>query len=404
MFALAQDLSWILGEAKSIEDEIIEWRRRIHMYPELGYQEKRTAKLVEEKLREWGYEVETGVAETGVVGVLKGGRGGGRTIALRADMDALPIQELNDVPYRSRVKGVMHACGHDAHVAMLLGAAKILAKIKDRLNGYVKLIFQPAEEGGNGGKRMVEEGVLDDPPVDIIYAIHVWSSLPSGKVGLRAGPLLAATGVFEAYIKGKGGHGAYPHMTIDPIPILAQVIQGLQTIVSRNIDPTNPAVVSIGVVRAGTAFNVIPEEAYIAGTYRYLEPSVGETIKTRIREIIANTCKAYKAECKIKVEDKTPPTINNEKAVELAKNTIAQLIGEENIVEAKPSMGGEDFAYYLQKVPGAMIILGTGNPSKGTDKPHHSPYFNVDEEVLYIGTAIHVALAYKYLTPQHSTQ
>ncbi len=244
---------------------------------------------------------------------------------------------------------------------------------------------------------MVEEGVLDDPPVDLIYAIHVWSSLPSGKVGLKSGPLLAATGVFEVSLKGKGGHGAYPHMTIDPIPVLAQIIQGLQTIVSRNVDPTESAVISIGIVRAGTAFNIIPEEAYTAGTYRYLEPSIGEIVRAKIKEIVTNICRAFSTECRVKVEDKTPPTINEEKAVELAKTTISQLIGEENIIEAKPSMGGEDFAYYLQKVPGAMIILGIGNPVKGTDKPHHSPYFNVDEDILYIGTAIHVALAYKYL-------
>lgn len=390
------NLRWILDKAKSIENEIIEWRRNIHMYPELGYQEKRTAKLIEEHLRKWGYKVITGIAETGVVGILKG-KEGEKTIALRADMDALPIEELNNVPYKSRIKGVMHACGHDAHIAMLLGAAKILAELRDKLKGNIKLIFQPAEEGGNGGKRMVEEGVLEDPNVDVIYAIHVWSPLQSGKVALKEGPILAATGVFEAEIKGKGGHGAYPHTTIDPIIPLANIVLGLQTIVSRNIDPIQAGVVSVGIVKAGNAFNVIPEKAYVAGTYRYLEPKTGEVIKSRIREIVENICRSYKVDCNIRVEDKTPPTINNPKATAFAKEVISELIDKNNIVEAQPTMGGEDFAYYLQKVPGAMIILGTGNPEKGTNKPHHSPYFDVDESVLYIGTAIHIALAYNYL-------
>lgn len=390
------NLRWILDRAKSIENEIIGWRRNIHMYPELGYQEKRTAKLIEEHLRKWGYKVITGIAETGVVGILKG-KEGEKTIALRADMDALPIEELNNVPYKSRIKGVMHACGHDAHIAMLLGAAKILAELRDKLKGNIKLIFQPAEEGGNGGKRMVEEGVLEDPNVDVIYAIHVWSPLQSGKVALKEGPILAATGVFEAEIKGKGGHGAYPHTTIDPIIPLANIVLGLQTIVSRNIDPIQAGVVSVGIVKAGNAFNVIPEKAYVAGTYRYLEPKTGEVIKSRIREIVENICRSYKVDCNIRVEDKTPPTINNPKATAFAKEVISELIDKNNIVEAQPTMGGEDFAYYLQKVPGAMIILGTGNPEKGTNKPHHSPYFDVDESVLYIGTAIHIALAYNYL-------
>lgn len=393
-----QDLKWILREAKRIEEEIIRWRRTIHMYPELGYQEKRTAKLVEEHLRKWGYEVITGIAETGVVGVLKGGQDEDRTIALRADMDALPIEELNEVPYKSRIKGVMHACGHDAHVAMLLGAAKILAKIKDKLKGNVKLIFQPAEEGGNGAKRMIEEGVLEDPKVDIIYGIHVWSPLQSGKIALKEGPLLAATGIFEVKIKGRGGHGAYPHSAVDPMIPLANIILGLQTIVSRNIDPFQPSVVSIGIVRAGNAFNVIPEEAYIAGTYRYLEPIIGDIIKARIREIMENICKSYRVKHELRIEDMTPPTINDPQATRYAKTIIEKLVGAGNVVEAKPSMGGEDFACYLQRIPGAFIILGIGNPEKGTNKPHHNPYFDVDEDVLYLGTAIHVALAYSYLT------
>ncbi len=390
----------ILGMAKELSSEIIEWRRRIHMYPELGYQEYNTSKFIAEHLREWGYDVRTGIAETGVVGILYGssGKSQSKTIALRADMDALPIEELNEKPYKSRIRGVMHACGHDAHVAMLLGAAKILASIREELRGNVKLIFQPAEEGGNGALKMIEEGVLENPKVDLIYGIHVWSSLPSGIVALKEGPLLAAVGEFKITVKGRGGHGAYPHSTIDPIVISANIIQSIQTIVSRNIDPIEPAVVSIGYIHAGKAFNIIPEQAELGGTYRYLNEKIGAIIRDRLKEIVSNTCKAYGAQYSINVEDKSPPLINDRQAVDFARKTIGEMLGEEKVTEAKPSMGGEDFAFYTQRVPGAFIVLGTGNPEKGTDKPHHSPYFDVDEDVLYIGTAIHAALAYSYLS------
>ncbi len=388
----------ILNMARDISNNIIEWRRQIHMYPELGYQEYRTSELIAKKLEKWGYEIRKGIAKTGVVGVLRSKHEGNKTIALRADMDALPIDELNDKPYKSRIKGVMHACGHDAHVAMLLGAAKILAEIRDELKGNVKLIFQPAEEGGNGALKMIEEGVLEDPKVDLIYGIHVWSSLPSGIIALKKGPILAAVGEFKVTIKGKGGHGAYPHATIDPIVISSSIIQSFQSIVSRNVDPTESAVVSVGYIHAGNAFNIIPEQAELGGTYRYLNESVGNTIRKRLREIVQNTCKAYGAECKIIAEDKSPPLVNDPEAVDFAWKTIAEMLGDNKVIEAKPSMGGEDFAFYTRKVPGAFIILGTGNPEKGTDKPHHNPYFDVDEDVLYIGTAVHVALAYRYLS------
>ncbi len=390
----------ILDVAKELSSEIIEWRRRIHMYPELGYQEYNTSKFIAEHLRGWGYDVRTGIAETGVVGILHGpsGKNQSKTIALRADMDALPIEELNEKPYKSHIRGVMHACGHDAHVAMLLGAAKILASIREELRGNVKLIFQPAEEGGNGALKMIEEGVLENPKVDLIYGIHVWSSLPSGIVALKEGPLLAAVGEFKITVKGRGGHGAYPHSTIDPVVISTNIIQSIQTIVSRNIDPIEPAVISVGYIHAGKAFNIIPEQAELGGTYRYLNEKTGAIIRDRLKEIVLNTCKAYGAQCNINVEDKSPPLINDKQAVDFARKTIGEMLGEEKVIEAKPSMGGEDFAFYTQKVPGAFIILGTGNPEKGTDKPHHSPYFDVDEDVLYIGTAIHAALAYSYLS------
>ncbi len=390
-------LSMILEKARSISDQIIAWRRDFHMHPELAYQEKRTAEIVAKNLESWGYKVLKGIAETGVVGILEGGTPGDRVVALRADMDALPLEELNDVPYKSRIKGVMHACGHDAHVAMLLGAAKILADIRDKVPGTVKLVFQPAEEGGNGAEKMIKEGVLEDPRVDIIYGLHVWSLLESGKIGVKEGPLLAATGDIEVKIRGKGGHGAYPHLTIDPIIVGSSIVLNLQTIVSRNMDPLEAGVVSICSFQSGQAFNVIPEEAVLKGTYRALTRDVLNTIKKRISEIVENTCKAYNAECTSRIRDVTPPTINDPKAAKLARRVAVELVGPENVVEAKPSMGGEDFAYYLEKIPGAFVILGTGNAEKKTNMPHHNPYFDVDESVLYIGTALYVSLAYTYL-------
>ncbi len=390
--------SKVLELSKSIEDEIIGWRRDFHMYPELGYREKRTSRIVAGKLRDWGFKVIEGIAETGVVGLIKGGKPGDRTIALRADMDALPLEEENDVPYKSRVKGVMHACGHDAHVAMLLGAAKILSQIRDKIPGQVKLIFQPAEEGGNGAKRMVEEGVLEDPKVDVIYGIHVWSLLKSSVFGIREGPVLAATGDIHIEVIGKGGHGAYPHIAVDPIVAGSSIVLNLQTIISRNVDPLEAGVVSICAFNSGRAFNVIPGKAVLKGTYRALTYETLNVIRNRIREIVESTCKSYNVRCNIRVEDVTPPTVNEPKATKLALSVARRLVGEEAIVELKPTMGGEDFAYYLQKVPGVFIALGTGNPEKKTDIPHHNPKFDVDEEVLYLGTAFHVAVAYEYLS------
>jgi len=386
----------ILEEAKRIESDVISWRRDFHMHPELGYQERRTSEIVARNLEAWGYAVIRGVAETGVVGVLAGGSGG-RVVALRADMDALPVDEENEVPYRSRIKGVMHACGHDAHTAMLLGAARILSKLRDRLPGTVKLIFQPAEEGGNGAERMIREGVLDDPKVDAIFGLHVWSQLPSGTVGLREGPVLAATGEIRVTVRGRGGHGAYPHLSVDPIVAASSVVLNLQSVVSRNLDPTQPGVVSICYFHSGTAFNVIPDVAELRGTYRALTYEVRDLIKKRVSEVVEKTCAAYGAECTCELVDSTPPTVNDPEAVRLARSVAAEVVGGDKVVDMKPSMGGEDFAFYLERVPGAFVALGSGNPEKGTDKPHHSPRFDVDEDVLYLGSALYAALAYAFL-------
>jgi len=376
-----------LKEAEKIKDEIISWRRDFHMHPELGFEEERTSKIVEEHLREWGYKIKR--AGTGIIADIGDG---GKTIALRADMDALPIQEENDVPYKSRVPGKMHACGHDAHTAMLLGAAKILAEMKDELQGTVKLIFQPAEEGGLGAKKIVEEGHLDD--VDAIFGIHVWAELPSGIIGIKSGPLLASADAFRVLIKGKGGHGAAPHFSIDPIPAAADAVLALQRIVAREVDPLESAVVTVGKIQGGTAFNVIPQYVELEGTFRFFTQELGKFLERRIREIIENTAKAHNCKAEVNTEILGPPTINDEKMVKFVAET-AKALGLK-VGEVRKTLGGEDFAYYLEKVPGAFIALGIRNEEKGIIYPHHHPKFDVDEDVLYLGTALEVALAFNF--------
>ncbi|MEM0021377.1 MAG: M20 family metallopeptidase [Fervidicoccaceae archaeon] len=380
-----------LSIAKELSEEIIRWRRDFHMYPELGYEERRTSQIVAQKLRDWGYDVKTNVGETGIIATMRGSGEG--AIALRADMDALPIEEVEGREYRSRIPGKMHACGHDAHTAMLLGSARILSSLKQELRSTIRLIFQPAEEGGNGALKMIEGGALEDPEVDVIFGIHVWSDLASGKIGIRDGPLLASTGDFRITVRGKGGHGAHPDQTVDPIVASAAVILALQSIVSRNIDPFDSAVITVGAVEGGRAFNVIPESVLMRGTYRALTVETREKLKKRIRETAEKVSEAFGATAHVELMDVTPPTINEPRASSVARKVAAALFGEESVVIPRPSMGGEDFSFYLEKVPGSFILLGTGNPAKGTNVPHHSPSFDVDEEVLYMGSALLASLA-----------
>jgi len=375
-----------LKEALKIREEIIAWRRDFHMHPELGYEEERTSKIVEEHLREWGYKIKR--VGTGIIADI--GKEG-KTVALRADIDALPVQEENDISYKSRIPGKMHACGHDAHTAMLLGAAKIIAEHKEELPNKVRLIFQPAEEGGNGALKMIEGGGLEG--VDAIFGLHVWMELPSGIVGIREGPFMAGVGRFDVEIEGKGGHGASPHETIDPVPIAAQAILAFQTIISRNLNPLESGVVSVGTIKAGEAFNVIPERVYMNGTYRFFTQETKKLIEKRIEEVLKGIVLANNASYKLKIEEVAPPTINDPQMASLAKR-VAQKLGLK-VDDVPKSMGSEDFAFYLQKVPGAFIALGIKNEEKGIIHPHHHPKFNVDEEVLPLGTALEVGLAFE---------
>lgn len=385
-------------EVLKLKDELIQLRRTFHMYPEIEFELHRTSKLVAEYLESIGLEVKRNVAKTGVVALLKGDKPG-KTIMLRADMDALPLQELNDVPYKSKIDGAMHSCGHDGHTAMLLVAAKILASRKNRIAGNVKFVFQPSEERfpPGGAIPMIEEGVLENPRVDMAFGIHLWNALPVGTVGLRAGPLLAAADEFRIVLKGKGGHGAYPHVCKDPIVAASELVLALQTVVSRSVDPLENAVVTVGKFQAGTAFNIIPEIATLEGTVRTLNEQIRNRVKQRMKQIIQGICEAHEIDFELDYRDGTAVLINDAELTKIVKGVAEGVVGKENVVEVPPSMGGEDMAFFLQKVPGVFYLVGSANPTKGLDKPHHSPYFDIDEDALLVGVQMHVNLVMKLL-------
>jgi amidohydrolase len=388
----------ILQRAKGIGERIIELRREFHQHPELAFREFNTARKVEKILRDLGVETKMLVNGTGVRGFLQG-RKAGKTIALRADIDALPIQEEAEVPYRSTNPGVMHACGHDAHTAMLLGAATLLAEQRKEFDGNVVFLFQPAEEIGEGARKMVEEGALDG--VDSILGIHVSSSFDSGTFHYRCGPTMAAGDFFEVKITGKGGHGGMPHNAVDPIAIAANAINALQTIVSREIDPTESAVVSICKIEGGGgAYNIIPDSVTFGGTIRSLNPEVRAYLPKRMNEILDGVVRAMRGRYDFNLMEKFPVTINDHRMTTFVAKVATNLMGKESVFEMKPVMGSEDFSYYLQKIPGAFVYLGVKNMEKGLLYPHHHPRFDVDEEVLPTGTAIHVAVALDYLNEE----
>jgi amidohydrolase len=340
--------------------------------------------------------VKTGVAGTGVVGLLRGAAPG-KTVLLRADMDALPLPEENDVAYRSTVTGAMHACGHDGHVAMLLGAARVLAGERDRLRGNVKLCFQPAEEGPGGAEPMIREGVLREPEVDAAFGLHLWNSLDAGQLGVGAGPKMAAADEFTLTIEGSGGHGAYPHQTVDPILVAAQVVTALQAIVSRAVSPLQAAVVTVGSIQAGFAPNIIPRTARLTGTLRSYREDVRQLLARRVKEVAEGVAQAFAAQVRFEYRQGYPPTVNDAAMAAFAAEQAASVFGAANVIDPEPSMGGEDMSYYLREVPGAFLFLGSRNPDRGLDAPHHSPRFDFDEAVLPAGAETLARLARSYL-------
>jgi amidohydrolase len=377
----------------SFGEDIVTLRREIHREPELGFDTKKTAEKVLDALEGLPLEVETGVAENGIVATLKG-EGDGPTVALRADMDALPIQEETELPFASEEDGKMHACGHDGHTSMLVGAVRALSQdhLRERLNGSVKFIFQPAEEGGGGGRVMVEEGVAEG--ISSIFALHLWPGLPFGKAATKAGPIMAAADRFEMTVSGSGGHGAMPHLTTDAVVIAAQIVTALQTVVSREVNPVEPAVLTVGEIEAGFAFNIIPETARLGGTVRTLDADLREKIPERMEELARGIARGMRGDAELDYRFSYPVTRNDADAAEFALGVIGELFGEENVVElADSSMGAEDFAFFLEHVPGAFIWLGVGDVSG-----LHTPKFAFDEEILPQGSALLAALALKSLS------
>jgi amidohydrolase len=391
------DLSRVRLSIRSLQPQLVDWRRRLHQKPELGFQEKLTADFVSQKLQEWGIEHQTGIAQTGIVATIRGNNSTQKVLAIRADMDALPIQELNEVPYCSQHDGVMHACGHDGHTAIALGTAYYLQQNRDTFGGTVKIIFQPAEEGPGGAKPMIEAGVLKNPDVDAIIGLHLWNNLPLGTIGVRAGALMAAVELFRCTVFGKGGHGAMPHQTIDSIVVAAQIINALQTIVARNVNPIDSAVVTVGELHAGTAENVIADTAWMRGTVRYFNPELKSLFHQRVEQIIAGICQSHGARYDLDYWSLYPPVINDATIAELVRSVAQEVVETPvGVVPECQTMGGEDMSYFLQEVPGCYFFLGSANPEKGLAYPHHHPRFDFDETVLAMGVEMFVRCVEKF--------
>lgn len=388
-----------LEEANRIKDELITIRRDLHEHPELGFEEKRTSEKIKEFLTKEGIPY-VEVAKTGVCGIIKGEKkDNNRVIGLRADMDALPIQDKKVCSYSSKVPGKMHACGHDAHTTILLGVARILNKNKRLFGGCVKLFFEPAEETVGGAPFMIKEGVLENPTVDAIVGLHVTEDLDYGKIRIKSDVVNAASNPYKIKIKGRGGHGAAPHTTIDPIVIASNVVMALQTIVSREIAPVNPSVITVGSINGGTAQNVIPEEVEITGIIRTLTKEDREYVVRRFKELVTGICRGMRGECYIYIEEGYPCLYNNATMVERVKYVGKELLGVENVVEQKhPSMGVESFAFFAMERTSAFYYLGTGNKIKETDKAAHSNLFDIDEDAIPLGVAMQCGIAYDYLT------
>jgi len=385
----------ISPDVKAIESKVIEHRRHVHMYPERGFQEVKTQQYVLDNLGKIGLKGKK-IAKTGVVAVLKGKKEG-KTILLRGDMDALPMTEETGLPYASRHPGTGHCCGHDSHVAMLLGVAEILSK-RGLEKGNVKFCWQPAEEGDGGAAVMIAEGVLDDPKPDAAFALHCWSPMEIGNIGVADGPAMAAVDTFDMTIEGIGGHAAYPHTSIDPVLVGSHVVAALHTIVSRRLNPFHNAVMSICSVHGGTTFNIIPPEVKYQGTVRTFREDDRKLIPKAMEEIMNGVARGMGGKARLEYKRLLPATINDLKMAAFARDVAATIIGKNHVFAPEPSMGGEDFAYFLQKVPGAFMYIGAGNKEKGAVWPHHHPKFRIDEDAFVIGMELLVRIVNKFLS------
>ena len=391
------NLSQIRLEIRAMQARLSQWRRQFHQYPELGFQEHLTADFISQRLTEMGITHQTGVAQTGIVAMIESDFPG-PVLAIRADIDALPVTEKNDGPYRSQHLGRMHACGHDGHAAIALGTAQYLCQHSQDFKGTVKILFQPAEEGPGGAKPMIEAGVLKNPDVDAIIGLHLWNNLPVGTVGVRSGALMAAVECFQCTLLGRGGHGAMPHQTVDTIVLAAQIVNVLQTIVARNVNPIDSAVVTIGELQAGTAQNVIADTARMRGTVRYFNPQFEGFFPARMEAIIKGLCEAQGASYEFDYCRLYPPVINDPNMAALVRSVAINVLETPaGIVPECHTMGGEDMSFFLQEVPGCYFFLGSANAAKGLNYPHHHPCFDFDESVLSMGVELFVRCVEKFL-------
>jgi len=383
---------------RAVTDGVVAIRRDLHMHPETAFQEHRTAALVARRLNELGYAVYEGIGKTGVVGMLEGTRPG-RTIMLRADMDALPMTEETQHPYRSRFEGAMHACGHDGHVAILLGAAELIAARRSELAGRLCLVFQPAEEGAGGARVMLEDGLFERFPIERAYGLHLSSKYPTGVLGFREGPMYASSDSIEIDVLGVGGHGAAPHDAVDPIYTAASFVTTVQQVVSRQLDPLEPAVVTIGAIHSGTIHNVIPRTCRMLGTVRAFSEEIRITMAQRIERVLRACCDASGASYEFTYFDRYPVTVNDSEQTRYARALAVATAGEDRVVEAAPLMGAEDFSFYAQRVPACFYTLGCSGNAQ-TSHPHHSTLFDLDEAALPTGVAVMTALAFD--APRHA--
>jgi amidohydrolase len=377
-----------LAEAQELAEELVAIRRDLHMHPELGFEEVRTARIVAEKLGALGYEVVTGVGKTGVVGLLTGGQPGERTVLLRFDMDALPIQEQNEVPYRSQTPGIMHACGHDAHVAVGIGVATLLARHRDRIRGTIKLMFQPAEEGLGGANAMIKDGVLKGPDVHVALGLHVSSNHDTGTAVVRNGAMMAAADKLHILVHGRGGHAAHPEQAIDAVLVASHIVVALQTIVSRNLNPEETGVITVGSIQAGKAGNVIAETAELQGSIRSFSEETRDLLHRRIMEIATGVAAALGATAEVTLTRGVDPTVNAPAPTETVYNVAAEVLGADKIDTTYRTTGGEDFSAVLAAVPGNFFFLGARDDARNLNFPHHNPRFDIDESCLPQGVAI----------------
>ncbi len=390
------DVGTLHDEVASLTDQLVADRRHFHAHPELGFEEHETAAYVADRLRSLGIEPRTGIAGTGVVGLISGPVEG-RCVLLRADMDALPLVEETGAPYASQRHGVHHACGHDGHTAILLAVAEVLMRHRDELRGTVKLLFQPAEEGPGGAQPMIAAGVLENPHVDAAFGLHLSNDDAVGKIIVQEGPVQASSDEVYIHIEGNGGHGGYPHQTVDAVTIGAAIVNELQRIVSREVDPLEPAVVSIGVFNAGYRHNIIAPRAELAGTIRTLDEKTRAFVAQRVREVATSIATAHRATCEVEIRHGYPVTANDPAMTEFVRSIARQVVPPEQVEGSRPIMGAEDMSYFLLAVPGCFAYVGSGAPERNLAAPHHSPYFDFDEACLPIGAELLSRVAIEFL-------